>query len=316
MLWDCLLKICTNIFNPFKFNMSKTAYVQLHIAILLWGFTGILGKAIDMSEGMIVWYRMLITSIGLLVVFLVGGKFKMPHKKDIWLICLMGLTVAAHWVAFFGSIKVSNVSVALSCLSSIALFTAILEPLFTNKKISIIEVLLGTMAIIGIYIIFAFHKFYALGIALAVLTAFLGSVFTIINKKLLKNNNAETITFLEMLSGFLLLTLFLPLYFNVTKTEFQVPHGLDLVYLLILGLVCTSFAFTISLYALRHISSFTMNLSVNLEPIYSIVLAFYIFDEFKEINSGFFIGTSILLASVIIHAFYLYKKQTKKAINS
>lgn len=296
--------------------MNKTAYVQLHIAILLWGFTGILGKAIDMSEGMIVWYRMLITSIGLLVVFLVGGRFKLPNKKDLLLICFMGLIVAAHWITFFGSIKVSNVSVALSCLSSIALFTAFLEPLFGNKKISIVEVLLGTLAIIGIYIIFAFHKFYALGIALAVLTAFLGSLFTVINKKLLKNNNAETITFLEMLSGFILLTLFLPLYFNVTNTEFQIPFGWDLIYLLLLGLVCTSFAFTISLYALRHVSSFTMNLSVNLEPIYSIVLAFYLFDEFKEINSGFFIGTAILLASVIFHAFYLYHKQSKKSINA
>lgn len=294
--------------------MNRTAYVQLHLAILLWGFTGILGKAIDMSEGMIVWYRMLITSIGLLVVFLVGGRFKMPNKKDLLLICFMGSLVATHWVAFFGAIKVSNVSVALSCLSSIALFTALLEPLFTNKKISLVEVLLGTMAIIGIYIIFAFHKFYALGIALAVLSAFLGSVFTIVNKKLLKNNNGETITFLEMISGFFILTIFLPLYLNITNTEFQVPLGWDLIYLLILGLVCTSFAFTISLYALRHISSFTMNLSVNLEPIYSIVLAFYIFDEFKEINSGFFIGTFILLASVIIHAFYLYYNQTKKTL--
>ncbi|MBT8194921.1 MAG: DMT family transporter [Bacteroidia bacterium] len=293
--------------------MNKTAFVQLHVAILLWGLTGILGKAIDMSEGMIVWYRMLITAIGLLVMFLFGTKFKMPKKKDMLQIALMGFIVAAHWVAFFGAIKVSNVSVALSCLSSIALFTALMEPLFTNKKISIIEVVLGLLAIIGIYIIFSFHKFYGLGIALAVLTAFLGSLFTIVNKKLLLNNSAETITFLEMVYGFLILTLFLPLYFKTTNTVFEIPQGWNLVYLLILGLLCTSFAFTISLYALRHISSFTMNLSVNLEPIYSIILAFIIFDEMKELNSGFFVGTFILLASVIFHSFYLYRKN-KKAV--
>ena len=292
--------------------MIRKAYAQMHIAIILWGFTGILGKAINLSEGMIVWYRLLITTLGLLITFFAGAKFTLPHKKDLLLILLMGFLIALHWVAFFGAIKVSNVSVALSCLSSIALFTALLEPLFGKRKISPVEVLLGVVVVIGIYIIFSFHKFYGLGIALAVLSAFLGSLFTVVNKKLLLTYNAESITFLEMFTGFVTLTICLPFYFNLTNTSFQFPAGYDLLYLLILGLVCTSFAFTISLYALKYISPFTLNLSVNLEPIYSIVLAFLIFDELKELNSGFFIGTFILLAAVIFHSIYLYKMKKNR----
>jgi len=284
----------------------KKAWFQMHFAIFLWGFTGILGKAIDMSEGMIVWYRLIISAVGLLPL-IVNRKMELPSRKEIGKITWVGVLVALHWVLFYGAIKASNVSIALSCFSSISLFTAILEPLSNRRKPKTAEILLGVTVIFGLYIIFSVQQIYLTGILLAVGSALLGAMFTISNKKLTAKHAPEVITFYELTSGFVVLTLLLPAYFMATDTGFEVPGAMDLVYLLLLGWVCTSFAFTISLKALQKLDAFTLNLSVNLEPLYSIILAVIIFKEYDILNGGFVAGTLIILGSVIVHSWFKWK---------
>ncbi|MBK8876755.1 MAG: EamA family transporter [Bacteroidetes bacterium] len=190
----------------------KKAYFQMHLAILLWGFTGILGKAIGLSEGMIVWYRMIISAIGLLPVIL-SSKPVLPAGRDLLNISITGLIVALHWVFFYASIKASNVSIALSCFSSVSLFTAILEPLSRRQRPKMAEILLGIMVMVGLYIIFSVQQLYFTGILLAVISAFLGATFTIFNKTLTSRIEPSVITFYELISGFILLTALLPVYF-------------------------------------------------------------------------------------------------------
>jgi drug/metabolite transporter (DMT)-like permease len=289
----------------------KTAYLQMHLAILLWGFTGILGKAIGMSEGMIVWYRLIISAAGLLP-FLLKFRHQFPSSKQFRKISLAGALIALHWVFFYGSIKASNVSIALSCFSSVSLFTAILDPISRRERPKTAEIILGIAVILGIYIIFSFQKLYLQGIILAIISSFLGASFTVMNKKLIHELPAGIVTFFELLSGFILLSILLPLYFQISDTAFQVPGTMDWIYLLLLGLICTSFAFTISLKALKQLDAFTLNLSVNLEPLYSIILAIILFNEAKTLNTGFFAGTFIILASVVFHSWYKWRLRSNK----
>lgn len=280
--------------------MLRLAYFRMHLAIFLWGFTGILGKAIAMSEGMIVWYRMAISALGLLP-FLMGNKGLLLPWREIGRIAFVGILVAMHWLLFYGAIKASNVTIALSCFSSISLFTALLDSLLHKQRPKNGELFLSILVILGIYIIFRVQEVYATGIILAVGSAFLGAAFTVLNKKLTDHHPPVTITFYELVTGFVILTLFLPVYFTLTGTGMEVPTVTDGIYLLLLSLVCTSFAFTISLKALKHLDAFTLNLSVNLEPVYSIILALIIFGEREILDGGFFTGTFIILASVVLH---------------
>ena len=285
----------------------KQAYFRMHLAILLWGFTGIFGKAIGMSEGMIVWYRMAISAIGLLP-FLIKDKHELLPFREMVRIAFVGFLVAMHWLLFYGSIKASNVSIALSCFSSVSLFTALLDPLLKGKRPKTPEILLSVMVIAGLYIIFRVQEVYWAGILLAVGSAFLGACFTVANKKLTEEHSPGVITFYELTTGFMVLTVLLPVYFGLTGTGFELPSLNDSIYLLLLSLVCTSYAFTISLKALKKLDPFTLNLSVNLEPLYSIVLAFILFNEREILDGGFIAGTSVILASVVIHTWYKWRK--------
>lgn len=285
----------------------KQAYFRMHLAILLWGFTGIFGKAIGMSEGMIVWYRMAISAIGLLPV-LMREKHEVLPFREMVRIAFVGFLVAMHWLLFYGSIKASNVSIALSCFSSVSLFTALLDPMLKGKRPKLPEILLSVMVIAGLYIIFRVQEVYWAGILLAVGSAFLGACFTVANKKLTEEHSPGVITFYELTTGFIVLTVLLPLYFSLTDTGFEVPDFNDSIYLLLLSLVCTSYAFTISLKALKKLDPFTLNLSVNLEPLYSILLAFILFNEREILDGGFIAGTCVILASVVIHTWYKWHK--------
>ncbi len=284
----------------------KRAYFYMHLAIFLWGFTGIFGKAINMSEGMIVWYRMVISAVGLIPAIL-QSKDRLLTGRELVRVSGVGLLVTIHWLLFYGAIKASNVSVALSCFSSISLFTAILEPMFRREWPKISELVFGVAVFFGVYLIFSVDQLHITGILLAIASAFVGALFTVLNKKLTEIHPPEVITFYELFSGFILLTLLLPAYFSFTGTSFEIPGTLDFCYLLLLGLICTSFAFTISLRALKKLDAFTLNLSVNLEPLYSIVLAIILFSEYDVLNVGFLSGTMVILGSVVLHSWYRWK---------
>lgn len=290
----------------------KRAYFLMHAAIILWGFTGILGKAIHLNEGLIVWYRLFISAAALLL-YIKWKKINLAlPATEMFKLTLVGIVVCLHWITFYGAIKVSNVSVTLACFSSITLFTALLEPFFNKSKHSRSEIFFGLGVIAGIYLIFAFQKLFAFGILLSLISALLGAIFTILNKKFVARHDPSAVTFYELASGFIFLSLLLPVYLQNTHQEFELPSSLDWIYLLLLGIVCTTLAFTISLEALKKINAFTMNLSVNLEPIYSIVLAILIFKENKELGTGFYAGTLFIISTVVLHSFFQFRKFRSK----
>jgi len=290
----------------------RKAYLQMHIAIVLWGFTAILGKAIQLDEGLLVWYRMFLSAaaIGIFLVF--KKKFEKISLKQLGHLSLIGLIITLHWVTFYGAIKASNVSVAIVCFSSVALFTAILDPLSRGERPKKIELLLSLIAMFGIYYIFSVQKLYVKGIILSLISAFLAAVFSIMNKRISNKINPGTITFYELGTGFLLLTLLLPLWFNINNSGFQIPGTNDIILLLILSIACTTFAFTLSLYALQKIDTFTMNLSLNLEPLYSIILAIIIFHEHELLGKEFYIGSAIIFSSIIVHGLLIMKARYRK----
>ena len=288
---------------------TPKAYVQMHLAIFLWGFTGILGKAIELTEGIIVWYRLLLTCISLLIFFGLNKKLVPLKGKDMLKIGGVGILITIHWILFYAAIKISNVSITLSCLATTALWTAMLEPvIYRKKKFNITELLFGIFVIAGIYLIFHFQQLYTWGIIIALGSALMGAIFTIFNKNLLNKFAAETVVIYELVAGFLFMSLLMPFYLQLFPSSNLIPGSADWIYLLILSLVCTAFAFTISLHALKELSAFTLNLSVNLEPVYSIILAIIIFNEDNVLNIGFYIGTIIILLSVVAHTFVNYRR--------
>jgi drug/metabolite transporter (DMT)-like permease len=278
----------------------KRAFLQLHVAVLLAGFTAIFGRLIDLNEGMIVWYRMLISAATLASILILRKEFiPLSWRKSLGLFTV-GAVIALHWVTFYGSIKYSNVSVSVTCLSAIGFFTSILEPLIRKRKIDKIEILLGLLVIAGVYLIFNFYPEYKTGIIFGIISAMLASLFPIYNKKLLENFTPGIVTVYEMTGGFIALCFILPFYFRFFPPAYFIPTRSDLFWLLILAWICTVFAFILSLNSLRKISAFTVNLSFNLEPVYSIILAFIIFKENKFLGPGFYLGFSLILLAVLI----------------
>ena len=284
----------------------RKAFIQLHFAILLAGFTGILGRLITIREDWLVWYRMLIASVSLWILFFFMKKIERISSRDLLKIFGVGAIVALHWVSFYGSIKYSNVSVALVCFSAIGFFTAILEPLIFRKRFSATEIMLGLMVIAGIYIIFHFEPKHKIGIAIGVLSALLGGLFPILNRKLLQRHSAETVTLYEMSGGFLALTLLMPVYALLSPHGKTVLSLTDLLWLLVLSWFCTVLAFQLLMNALKKISAFTVNLSYNLEPVYGIILAFFVFRENKELDWSFYAGLLIILLTVLLQTVKVY----------
>lgn len=290
----------------------RKAFLQLHLAILLAGFTAILGKLILLNEGYLTLYRMIISVLTLAVIlYFTKGFIRIP-RKQLWQMLGVGGIIAGHWVAFYGSIKYSNVSVSVTCLSAIGFFTSFCEPIIRRRRIDIVEVLLGLLAIAGIYLIFNFYPDYKLGIIFGILSAFLACLFPIFNKELLKTYRPITVTFYEMLGGTLILCLILPIYFQFFTPTYKIPTTTDWFWLLILAWGCTVFAFILSLNALKHISPFTTNLSYNFEPIYSIIMAFVIFKENQFLGSGFYMGFTLILIAVSLQMLRVYRDRKKE----
>jgi len=281
----------------------RKAYLQLHLAILLWGFTAILGKLILLDEGLLVWYRMGISSISTLLFVLISKSSLKISKQEFIRLAGISFLITLHWITFYGAIKASNVSIAISCFSSIALFTALINPVINKVKINKIEIVLGLGVIAGIGIIFSIHQLYWKGILLSIISAFLGALFTVLNKNVSEKIEPATITFYELFFGFILLTFALPLWFGINHTELVIPTNIDWIYLIILAVLCTTVPFTLSMHAIKKLDAFTMNLSLNLEPVYSIILAIILFHENEAVGNSFYVGTGIILLTVMWHAY-------------
>lgn len=292
----------------------KKAFLQLHIAVLLAGFTAIFGKLINLNEGILVWYRMLLSAISLGLILLLRKEFIRISFLNILKIFGVGAIVAMHWVSFYGSIKYANVSVSVTCLSAIGFFTSFIEPIITKRKIDFIEVLLGLLAIAGIYLIFSFYPQYKTGIIFGLISALLACLFPIFNKTLLKEFSSKIVTLYEMSGGFIALCFIIPFYLHFFPAKYFIPTTTDFFWLLILSLFCTVFAFILSLNALKHISAFTVNLTYNFEPIYSIILAFIIFKENKFLGPGFYFGFSLILLAISLQMMRVWNERKSERI--
>lgn len=291
----------------------RKSFFQLHIAVLLAGFTGVLGRLITLNEGLIVWYRLLITAITLWVLFYATKRIQKIPLKDIWYLTGAGFISALHWVFFYASIKYGNVSIALVCFSVISFFSSILEPLINRVRINRTELLFGLMNVLGIWLIFHFDTTYKLGISLGLVAAFFGALFPILLKLKLGRINMQTVLTWQMTGGFLALSLVIPFYLQAFPVKSLLPSLIDLMWLLVLAWVCSVIAFQFSMNALKKLSAFTVNLSYSVEPVYGILMAFLLFKENQVLNKGFYIGTAIIMCTLILHMLLLRRNNKKMA---
>ncbi len=292
----------------------KSALIKLHLAVFLWGFTGVLGRLIQLNEGLLVWYRLIITIASLLLIFRVKNSFEKITLHTKLRLMSIGILVALHWVFFYGSIKYANVSISLVCLSCIAFFTSILEPIIVRSKLSLIDIMLSLLGVSGVALIFHFDNKYRIGILLGLASALFSALFSTYNKKNVAVANSQSIMFYELVGGFIFLTILLPVYLKHLPTHQLVPTAKDVIWLLILSWVCTVIAMDLSLQALKKVSAFTQNLTLNLEPVYGIILAFIIYKEQKELNPNFYWGFALIILSVALQMLRIAKKKNKLPI--
>jgi drug/metabolite transporter (DMT)-like permease len=294
----------------------KKALFQLHVFVFLAGLTGSLGYLIKLNGLVLVFYRMLITVVVLWAINLFRNN---QHKYDIKTkLSLLGtgVIIALHWVCFYQSIKLANVSIALVCFSSTSLFSSCIEPLWKNSKIQLSELLIGTLSLVGILLIFHFDTQFRMGIIVGLCSAFFAATFSIINKRFTNHIDVNTIQSYEMTGGFLFL---LPLvlvagFKNNFNTVGLIPTSMDWIWLSILAIGCTVWSNHLMLSSLKHISAFTLNVTLNLEPVYGIILAFILFKEQKQLGSSFYIGILLITISVLIQMFRVIKQHKIKPL--
>jgi drug/metabolite transporter (DMT)-like permease len=286
-------------------NETKNAYIQLHLSVFLWGFTAILGKIISVSALTLVWWRMVITSICLFYI-LKGLKdwhtvSKLP-RKTLFKVMGIGWLVALHWLAFYGAIKLANASVAVVCIATMSLFTAILEPLISKVAFRWFELAIGIVVIPAMMLIFNnLEGSMTMGFIVGIIAAILSASFSILNKIMLKEVEPLAMTFIEIGSGGILLTFLMPFYIAQNPDAHLIPTDNDLFWLAILSVFCTIAPYVMSLFALKKLSAFTTVLAVNLEPVYGVLLAYFILHEDRELNAAFYIGVAIIIGSVFAH---------------
>ncbi len=296
---------------------EKKDYLHLHFIVLIWGFTAILGLLIDIPSVEVVFFRTLIAAIGLFVLLKIWKKsIRLRNRRDLFVILGTGALIAAHWILFFLSARISNVSVCLAGMATCSLWTSIIEPISQKRKVKRFEVLLSIIAFAGIGVIFNVEFDYLSGLLVAVLSAFLASLFTVINGRLTKRHDPYVITYYEMIGACISIVLFLPIYrwFFVDAIILN-PTLLDLFYLGILAVVCTVYAYSISVELMKRMSAFSINLVVNLEPVYGIILALIIFGASEEMSPGFYGGTFLILTSVLLYPL-LNRRYKKKALST
>lgn len=286
------------------------SYFHLHFIVFIWGFTAVLGKLISLDALPLVWYRMII-AVSIIFLYVKIRKIPLMHSKRLLIGFLFsGLVIAMHWLTFFHAIKVSNISVTLACLSTGALFASVLEPIFYGKKIVLYEVFFGLLVVLGLGIIFKVEGNYIEGIVLALTSAFLSALFSVINGKFAKYNDAAVITFYELLGGVGFLTIYLLFSGSFTHEFFQISLN-DLLWLLVLGSFCTAYAFLASVKVMKYLTPYTVMLTINMEPIYGIILGILVFSESERMSTEFYIGASIILITVILNGVIKNYKKVK-----
>ena len=280
-------------------NNKRKAFWQLHISVMLAGFTGLFGKLITLNEVDIVWYRMLFTSL-ILMVF--TGLPRVGWKKFLQ-IAGCGALLGLHWMLFYSSIKASNVSIGVVCFALVGFFTAIFEPMVFRRRVSWTELLLSLITVAGLLCIFSFDARYRYGIAIGVVSSAVCALYAIFNKKVSVGVRSRTMLMYQMSGGIVGASLIIPLYLMVFPSQQPVvviPEGSNLWWMLCHALFCTIGMYLLQIQALKQLSAFTVNLTYNLEPCYTILLAFLFFGEARELNLSFYVGISLVILSVLL----------------
>ncbi|MBX2915614.1 MAG: DMT family transporter [Cyclobacteriaceae bacterium] len=284
--------------------IAKTRdYIHLHLLVFLWGFTAVLGKLISIPSVEMVFYRTLLAAIGMGAIMLLLKKSFQISGSLLAKVLATSVIVAIHWISFFVSGKISNPSTSLVGFATCSFWAAILEPILKRKKIAAIEIALGVVVLIGLGIILTFDFKHPLGLILGVISGLTAAWFSIINSKLVHQVNAYTITFYEMLGACLLILIFMPLYIQLPMVDQLnlVPATSDWFYIAIMAWACSVYAFSASINLSKKISVFMIQLALNLEPLYGIVLALLVFGQQEVMNWQFYVGTAIVLSAVIIY---------------
>ncbi len=286
-------------------------YLLLHLIVFIWGFTAILGALITIDAIPLVFFRMGLAVLFIAVYFLIKKKSFYLDKTGLLKFLFTGIVIATHWIFFFKAIKVSNVSVALVTMSTGAFFTSLIEPIFFKRKVKLLEIVLGLLVIVGLYIIFNFESQYQLGIFYALIASFLGSLFAVLNGLFIKRYDANRISFYQLLFGVLFVTVYLFINNRFSIAFFDLSN-LDWMYLVILSSVCTAYAFIASVKVMEYLSPYTVMLTINLEPIYAIILALFIFGDKEKMNPEFYLGACIVLGVVLLNGIISNKSKFKE----
>ena len=291
----------------------KKAFIQLHMAILLAGCSGILGNLISLDAILITWYRMLLAGLMLIIILYIKGNKPIIQKNE-WQQLSVGLLLALHWIFFYGCIKYAYVSIGVICFCLSSFFTAIISPMLNRQKISWAELLLSSLTLFGISLIFQFDSSYRIGIGFGVVSSLLFAFYAILNERLSASRNAVRTTALQMIGGFTgLSVLLLPVYIMNVQHATYLPTINDFCFLFLLAFGCTVCMCFLLNNAQREISAFTVSLSFNLEPVYSILLAIILFKENKMFGTAFYAGLSLIMLSLILQMFRLaYNKNKNK----
>lgn len=286
-------------------------YLHLHFIVFIWGFTAVLGALITLEAIPLVWYRMLLAT-GFVFLFLKFRKENLKFSlKTLGGFALGGIIIALHWLTFFGAIKASNVSVTLAVISTGAFFASLLEPLLYGRKIILYEVFFGLLVMVGLYIIFDVEASYTLGIVLALISAFLSALFSVINGKFVLKHKASAISFYELLFGVIGITIYLGFSGGFTAEFFRVSSQ-DWIYLSILASACTAYAFIASIHVMKWISPYTVMLTINMEPVYGIILALLVLGDSEKMGSQFYYGAGIILLTVIANGIIKLTQERKQ----
>lgn len=280
----------------------RKALIKLHAAVLLAGATGLFGRLLTLKEIPLVWYRILLTTVLLIPILVMSGRYQKIPGRSALQIGGAGMLLGIHWVLFYASIRASNVSIGVLCYALIGFYTAILEPFVNNRKFNWKELVFSTLTLLGLLLIFSFDARYRLGIAIGALSSLVAAFFSMTTKKLTTRYDYPSSTFVmyEMIGGLVCLTAAMPLFVSMTPGTAVIPTLRDLVFLLILAGVCTIGQYLLQFDALKKVSAFTVNLTYNLEPVYSIIFAMILFGEARELNFSFYLGLFLIAVSVIL----------------
>lgn len=282
----------------------RKSYLILHIAVILAGFTGIFGKLISLNEVALVWYRVLFSTLILLLGFKILKIKRLDSLKDKIVIVQVGSLLMLHWIFFYASIKYANVSVGVICYCLTSFFTAIFAPIINKKRFNYEQLFLSLLTIVGISLIFHFDASYQLGIILGVISSSFSALYTIYNERIVLKYDSKMINYYQLGGGTILLGILMPFYYLIFPQLVYIPSLKDVVYLILFSIFCTIGLYILFAEALKNLSAFTVNLTFNLEPIYAIGLAFLIFDEAKEVNASFYWGLALVLLSVVLQAIF------------